>query len=111
MTKQDLINHCLTYPAAIETYPFDAEAAVMKHSANGKMFALIGIRNDRLYINLKCDPFIADILRGSFESVVPGWHMNKTHWNTVYTDGDVPESELHDMIRDSYDLIKPRRKA
>jgi predicted DNA-binding protein (MmcQ/YjbR family) len=63
----------------------------------------------RLYINLKCDPIQADLLRSIFESVTPGWHMNKEHWNTVYIDGgDVPEQELFDMINNSYDLIKPK---
>lgn len=72
------------------------------------MFALIDIMNDKLYINLKCDPMKADILRSVYESVIPGWHMNKTHWNTVYIDDDVPKQELYDMIAHSYDLIKPK---
>ena len=108
MTKRELIGYCLTFPSTFEDYPFGETAAVMRHSGNKKMFALIDIRSGRLYINLKCDPFKADFLRSIFEDVAPGWHMNKTHWNTVYVDGDVPEQELYDMIAHSYDLIKPK---
>jgi len=110
MTKRELIDYCLTYPAAFEDYPFDGEAAVMKHSGNKKMFALINHKDNRLYINLKCEPMKADFLRGVYKCVTPGWHMNKTHWNTVYIDGDVPEHELYEMIRHSFDLIKPKRQ-
>ena len=108
MTKRELIDHCLTYPAAFEDYPFDEIAAVIRHSGNKKMFALIARKDGKLYINLKCDPFKADFLRRVYESVTPGWHMNKTHWNTVYIGGDVPEQELYDMIGHSYDLVKPK---
>jgi predicted DNA-binding protein (MmcQ/YjbR family) len=75
------------------------------------MFALIAHdKADRLYINLKCDPIEADFLRSAFADVKPGWHMNKIHWNTVYTVGDVPDEELRRMIEHSYDLIKPKIK-
>ena len=75
------------------------------------MFALINIRHDKLYINLKCDPTEAIFLRDIYESVTSGWHMNKEHWNTVYINGDVPEQALYEMIQHSYDLIKPKPKA
>jgi len=108
MTKRELIDYCLSYPSAYEDYPFDDVSAVMRHSGNRKMFALIGERHGKLYINLKCNPVKADTLRIIFESVTGGWHMNKEHWNTVYIDGDVPIEEMYDMIEHSYDLIKPR---
>ena len=53
-------------------------------------------------------PFESDFLRQAFEDVTPGWHMNKTHWNTVTLGGDVPEEELKRMVGQNYDLIKPR---
>ena len=108
MTKRELIDYCLTYPAAYEDYPFDETTAVVRHGGNKKIFALIISHGERLFVNLKCDPIKADILRTVFESVVPGWHMNKTHWNTVYIGGNVPTDEVHDMIHHSYDLIKPK---
>jgi len=108
MTKRDLIDYCLTYPAVYEDYPFDETTALVRHSGNKKMFALVDFLNGRLHITLKCNPIKADFLRQIFESVVPGYHMNKEHWNTVYIDGDVPESELNEMIQHSYDLTKPK---
>ena len=110
MTKRELIDYCLTYPAAYEDYPFDDTTALVRHSGNKKMFALIAERNGKLYINLKCDPIKADTLRTVFESVEAGWHMNKDHWITVYIDGAVPGQELYEMIQHSYDLTKPKLK-
>ncbi|MCL2081746.1 MAG: MmcQ/YjbR family DNA-binding protein [Oscillospiraceae bacterium] len=108
MTRQDLIDFCLTLPGAYEDYPFDNVTPVIKHSGNCKMFALVGETDGRLSINLKCDPDEADFLRQLFEDVRPGWHMNKRHWNTVVVGGDVPEDELMQMIASSYDLVKPK---
>jgi predicted DNA-binding protein (MmcQ/YjbR family) len=113
MTKQDLINHCLTLPLAYEDYPFadskrNSDMAVMRHKINKKSFAFISERNGKLFVNLKCDPFEADFLRQAFEGVVAGWHMNKTHWNTVIIGADVPQEELFRQIQASYDLIKPK---
>jgi predicted DNA-binding protein (MmcQ/YjbR family) len=110
MTKLELIDYCLTYPAAFEDYPFDETAAVMKHSGNKKMFALIAHMDGRLYISLKCEPMKADFLRSAFRDVIPGYHFNKTHWNTVYVDGDVPWDEVCEMIQHSYDLVKPKMR-
>ena len=116
MTKRELIDYCLTFPAVYEDYPFDGQIAhsddgtwtVMRHMGNKKSFAHIYARNDKLCINLKCDPFKADFLRSIYADLVPGWHMNKTHWNTVYVGGDVPIDELYELINHSYDLIKPK---
>ena len=113
MTRQKLINYCLTLPAAYEDYPFeditdDKRWTVMRHQANKKTFVMIYERNGKLCINLKCDPIEADYLRQIFADLTPGWHMNKTHWNTVTLGGDVPEGELLKMISKSYDLIKPK---
>jgi len=116
MTRQDLIDFCLTFPGAYLDYPFDDPAdegawAAMRHRQNKKTFAFITVRDGRLMANLKCDPMEADLLRGAFEDVEPGFHMNKTHWNTVYPNGDVPEDELKRMIAHSYGLIKPKVRS
>lgn len=114
MDRQNLIDLCLTFPDAYEDYPFDnpaaAGTAVMRHSSNKKSFALIMRHNGKLYLNLKCDPFEADFLRQAYQAVIPGWHMNKQHWNTVVCDEecDVPEEEIKRMIENSYDLIRPK---
>lgn len=112
MTQHDLIGLCLSHPFAYEDHPFGDALAVMRHSGNHRMFALIGERGSAVYINLKCEPIRADFLRSVFESVTPGWHMNKTHWNTVTMAGDVPDAHVREMIQHSFDLTRPKaRKA
>ena len=113
MTRQEIIDYCLTFATAYEDYPFDditdpGKWTVMRHRANRKTFALIYERNGKLCVNLKCDPIEADFLRQMFVDVTPGYHMNKVHWNTVTIGGDVPDDELRRMIASSYDLIKPK---
>jgi len=115
MTRQEIIDFCLALPSSYEDYPFDditdpGKWTVMRHIANKKSFALIYERHDKLRVNLKCDPFEADFLRQAFEDVTPGWHMNKTHWNTITPGGDVSEDDLKLMIELSYDLIKPKAR-
>jgi predicted DNA-binding protein (MmcQ/YjbR family) len=113
MTRQDIIDFCLTFPAVYEDYPFDAlvdenATTVMRHKGNNKSFALIMRHNGELYLNLKCDPFDGDFLRGAFKSIIPGWHMNKNHWITVIMGGDVPDDLTKALIGRSYDLTKPK---
>ena len=115
MTRQELIDFCLTFPAAYEDYPFDISmsknpTAVMRHKRNKKSFALIMRHNGELYLNLKCEPLEAEFLRSVYKSVIPGWHMNKTHWNTVIVGGDTPDAAIKQMIGRSYDLIKPKTR-
>ena len=118
MTRQQLIDFCLTFPASYEDYPFDEIAdagawTVMRHRTNRKSFAFLYERNGKLCVNLKCDPFEADFLRQVYTDVTPAYHMNKVHWNTVIPGGDISEDVLKQMIERSYDLIKPKapRKA
>jgi predicted DNA-binding protein (MmcQ/YjbR family) len=113
MTRQELIDFCLTFPAAYEDYPFDDSIdssawTVMRHRANKKSFALIYERHGKLCVNLKCEPLEADFLRQVFADVTPAYHMNKVHWNTVTLGGDVPEEELKGMVGRSYELIQPK---
>ncbi|MDD4715648.1 MAG: MmcQ/YjbR family DNA-binding protein [Oscillospiraceae bacterium] len=115
MTRRELIGFCLTFPAAYEDYPFGGAAdggmwTVMRHRTNQKSFALIYERNGKLCANLKCEPLEADFLRQAFKNVTPAYHMNKLHWNTVTLGGDVPDTALLQMIRRSYDLIRPKRR-
>lgn len=112
-TRQEIIDYCLTRPFAYEDYPFDKvvdknACTVMRHRQNKKSFALIMHHGGELYLNLKCEPLEADFLRRVYKSVIPGYHMNKIHWNTVIMGGDVPEDDIKRMIARSYDLIKPK---
>ena len=88
-------------------YPFGEGVAVYKiGDASGKMFALIQEGSKPVRLSLKCDPQLAELLREKYETVVPGYHLNKKHWNTVLCTGQVPEDELKDLIRHAYELVK-----
>lgn len=116
MTREEWMDYCLTLPGAYEDYPFDElpgahATAVVRHRGNKKIFALIMTHGGQLYLNLKCDPMEADFLRQVYKGVIPGYHMNKTHWNTVILDSDVPEDEIRRQIENSYNLVKPRLRV
>ena len=108
MTKQELIEYGLTIPGAAADAPFDDESVVLRCRANRKWFALLLQVQGECCVNLKCDPMRADFYRRLYRDVTPGWHMNKTHWNTVRLGGDVPDEELQNMLLHSYDLVRPR---
>ena len=103
MDLETLRAYALTKPAATEDMPFGPNALVFK--VMGKMFALVGWRSTPLWINLKCDPVLAQILRDQYAAVEPGYHMNKRHWNTVRLDGSIPEDEITEMVDHSYDQV------
>lgn len=84
-------------------FPFDSVTLVVK--VGGKMFALVGIDESPLRLNLKSLPEQAEVLRELYPSVIPGYHMNKRHWNTVIIDGSLPDEDLFGMIDDSYRLV------
>lgn len=103
MNYDDLEKQLLSHKGAIIDYPFGPDAAVFKVA--GKMFALIAWEDDPLRISLKCDPLEADFFRGMYDAVKPGYHLNKSHWNTITLDGSVPEGLLRKMIDSSYALV------
>ncbi|GGR95466.1 MmcQ/YjbR family DNA-binding protein [Streptomyces nojiriensis] len=102
MTPEQLRTFCLGFNAAVEEFPFTPETSVFK--VLGKMFALSALDAEPLKVNLKCDPELAVRLREEHEAIVPGYHMNKRHWNTV-TVGGVPDAVLRELVEDSYDLV------
>ncbi|MFF9812244.1 MmcQ/YjbR family DNA-binding protein [Streptomyces sp. NPDC014006] len=104
MSPKELRALCLSFNAAEEDFPFRPEISVFK--VLGKMFALTQLDARPLTINLKCDPEDAIRLRREHEGlIVPGWHMNKRHWNTVTVDGDLPDPLIRELVEDSYDLV------
>jgi predicted DNA-binding protein (MmcQ/YjbR family) len=105
-TLRQVIDFCLTLPDVYEDYPFGEGVALMRHTADRKGFALVMPLHGFPSVNLKCDPEKAVFLRGLYKGVIPGYHMNKQHWNTVRLGSDVGDEELKDMIRHSYDLTK-----
>jgi predicted DNA-binding protein (MmcQ/YjbR family) len=72
------------------------------------MFALSQLGAASLRVSLKCEPELAEALRGAYAAVIPGYHLNKRHWNTVIIDGSLPVQTIRDMIEDSYDLVVSR---
>ncbi len=104
-THKQLEQIILDMPDARLDYPFGEGVAVYK--VGDKMFALINEKSDPLKISLKCDPLLAERLRDMYETVVPGYHLNKKHWNTIICTGQVPDDELKDLIVHSYHLVAP----
>ena len=103
MDLPDAIEFCLSLPGAEETTPFGPEVLVYK--VGGKIFALTDPGEFPPRMNLKCDPARAVTLRENHESVTPGYHMNKRHWNTVRIDRWLPGPLIRDLIRHSHDLV------
>jgi predicted DNA-binding protein (MmcQ/YjbR family) len=104
VTPEELRALCLSFNAAQEDFPFRPEISVFK--VLGKMFALSWTGDRPLKVNLKCDPDDAVRLRREHEGlIVPGWHMNKRHWNTVTVDGGLPDRLVREHDEDSYDLV------
>lgn len=103
MTFRELREYCSSRVGAEETYPFGEAVLVFKVA--GKIFALTNMEALPLTVNLKCDPERAVELRERYSAVQPGYHMNKTHWNTVEIDGSVPDDEINGWIDDSYGLV------
>jgi predicted DNA-binding protein (MmcQ/YjbR family) len=114
MSPDELRAHCLSFPGTEETFPFGSETSVFKVA--GKIFALSQLAAMPLRVSLKCEPAIAEQLRQAHAAVIPGYHLNKRHWNTVIIDGSLPVETIGDMVEDSYDLIvsqlpKARQRA
>lgn len=95
--------YCLAKAGVTEEFPFGEETMVYK--VMGKMFALTSLDATPFSINLKCDPERALQLREEYDCVLPGYHMNKKHWNTVLVDGSVKDSLLREWVDHSYDLV------
>ena len=109
--RQEVIDFCLTLKGAYEDYPFhDANWTVMRHKENRKMFAAVYEHQGNIWVNVKCDPGMTYMWRNAFKSVVPAYHMNKKHWNSIILDGKVGDDAIRNMIYDSYELTKPKRK-
>ena len=94
--------YCLNKPGTTESFPFDNKTLVFKVA--GKMFALVDVDLFES-ANLKCDPEYAVDLREQYAGITPGYHMNKKHWNTISSDGSVPDSLFFELIDHSYDLV------
>ncbi len=103
MDHKTVEKYILSMPLAKLDYPFGEGVAVYK--VKDKMFALIAEKSEPLNISLKCDPVLAETLRKKYETVMPGYHLNKKHWNTIVLSGQLPWEEVQGLIRLSYNLV------
>lgn len=103
MNLEQLRDYCLSRPGAEETLPFGPDTLVFK--VGGKAFLLTGFDSEPLRFNVKCDPERVIELRERYSCVLPGYHMNKKHWNTIVADGSVPVALLKEWIDHSYELV------
>lgn len=102
MNIEDLRAYCLYMPGAEEKLPFDNKTLVF--SVKGKMFCATDLEDYEL-INVKCNPEKALLLREKYEDVIPGYHMNKKHWNSLKTQGNLSDSLIKEWVKDSYQLV------
>lgn len=102
MNLEEIRFYCLSLPNVTEDFPFDE--TILAFRIGGKIFCLANIEKGNT-INLKCDPEWAIELRENFDGIVPGYHMNKKHWNTVYIDRDVSHEKIKELIDHSYQQI------
>jgi predicted DNA-binding protein (MmcQ/YjbR family) len=103
MNVEELREYCLNKPGTEETLPFGPDVIVFK--VRGKAFLLLPLDEAPLRFNVKCDPDLAVELREQYSCVLPGYHMNKKHWNTVVVDGSVSVKQLKEWIDHSYELV------
>lgn len=108
MNIETIREYCLKKPAAEETLPFGPDVIVFK--VNTKAFLLLPLDTEDLRFNVKCNPDLAIELREHYPAVLPGYHMNKKHWNTIIVDGTVPSKKIFEWIDHSYDLVKGKKK-
>lgn len=108
MNIEDIRLYALSLPDVEEGFPFGEETLVFK--IQGKLFLLMGLTREPLQFNVKCDPERAIELREQYDCVIPGYHMNKKHWNTVIVNGTMTGKELKEQISHSYSLVAPKKK-
>jgi predicted DNA-binding protein (MmcQ/YjbR family) len=103
LTHKELEEYILSMPNARLDYPFGKDVAVYK--VGDKMFALISEHSDPVRVSLKCDPLLSEHLREKYETVLPGYHLNKKHWNTIICSGQLADTEIKDLVVHSYHLV------
>ena len=109
MTHKEFETYLLSFPNTWLDFPFGEGTSVYKvgdkASGEGKLFAIIADNSKPLRVSLKCDPVLAETLREKYETVVPGYHLNKKHWNTIICSGQLTDEEIKDLANLSYQLV------
>ena len=109
MTHKEIEDYLLSMPDTWLDFPFGEGTSVYKvgnkEAGEGKLFAIIADDSKPLRLSLRCDPLLAKTLREKYESVLPGYHLNKKHWNTILCTGQLDDEEIKDLARLSYNLV------
>ena len=106
LTREDVLNYGLSFPGTYKEAPFhDPNWQLVRVTDNKKAFLWTYERDGYLNLNVKVDPEWRDFFRNAYKSVIPGYHLNKEHWNTIIIDGTIPDSEIKKMIEESYRII------
>ena len=109
MNRKELLEYGLSFPGTYQDAPFhDPNWQLVRVKKNKRVFLWTYERNGQLNINVKVNPEWRDFWREAFDAVIPGYHQNKEHWNTVIIDGSVPDEDVKRMIAEIYDLVKDR---
>ncbi len=105
-TKEETLRYGLSFPDTYQDAPFhDENWQLIRVKGSKKAFMLVYDRNEAVWVNIKVDPEWRDFWRRTYDSVIPAYHQNKEHWNTIILDGSIPENDIKRMIADSYDLV------
>lgn len=105
-TREEALEYGLTFPGTYVDAPFhDRNWQLVRVKPSEKAFLWTYERNGYINLNVKVDPEWRDFWRDAFEAVIPGWHQNKEHWNTIILEGSIPDDTIRDMIAQSYDLV------
>jgi len=106
MTREEILCFGMSFPATYTEAPFrDTNWQLVRVKGSKKVFLWTYMREGYLNINIKVNPEWRDFWRNAYESVIPGWHQNKEHWNTVIIDGTIPDDDIKRMISESYEII------
>ena len=105
-TREEALTFGLSFPDTYQEAPFhDDNWQLVRVKGNKKAFLWTYERDGFINLNVKTSPEIRDFWRRAYESVIPGWHQNKEHWNTIILDGSIPDEDIRAMIEESYDLV------
>ena len=112
MTRDEYLDFCREMPGAVVDQPFEEDftSYIARHADSRKWYAAVLEHDGRRFVNLKCEPIESEFLRSVYEGIVPGWHMNKTHWITVFFESDVPDELLRQLTLASFRLTDERKK-
>ncbi|RZS94133.1 MmcQ/YjbR family DNA-binding protein [Cuneatibacter caecimuris] len=110
-TREEVLKYCLSFPDTYQDAPFhDDNWQLVRFRKNRRAFAWTYEMENQIRVNVKVDPQWRDFWRQAYQAVIPGYHQNKEHWNTIILDGTIPENEIRRMLAESYDLISENNR-